>query len=123
MSGNQNFLPSIGLILGLQLVGESFAQLLALSIPGPVIGMAMFVVLLMIFPSLAHFVKGTALGILSYLSLLFVPAGVGVVRHLQTLGTDAMAILIVIVGSTLITLAVTAFAFSLTLRLRGNKDA
>lgn len=123
MSETQNFLPSIGLILGLQLVGESLAQLLGLSIPGPVMGMALFLGLLTIFPSLAGFVKGTALGVLSYLSLLFVPAGVGVVRHLQTLGTDAAAILIVVVASTLITLVVTAFAFSLTLRLRGKKDA
>ena len=101
------------LILALQLAGEVIVRGFGWVVPGPVLGMVFFVILMMAMPKLAEAVKGTALGLLAHLSLLFIPAGVGVVRHIETLGADAWKILIVVILSTLITILVTVFAFSL----------
>ena len=54
----------------------------------------------------------TADGLLKHLSLLFVPAGVGVVQQLDRLGGEGVRLLAVIVLSTAITLAVTALVFA-----------
>ena len=50
----------------------------------------------------------TAGGLLRHLSLLFVPAGVGVMVHATRLETEALPIVIALFGSTLIGIAVTA---------------
>jgi holin-like protein len=57
-------------------------------------------------------------GLLGNLSLLFVPAGVGVIVHLQLLAADWWRLLISIVASTLVTLLVTALVMQGMIRLR-----
>jgi holin-like protein len=53
-----------------------------------------------------------------HLSLLFVPAGVGVVQHLELLLSGAgLRLMAVVVLTTLVTLAVTALVFSALARL------
>ncbi len=88
-------LLSLGLILLCQLVGEAIARGSGIPVPGPVIGMVLCVVLLLardkIGPRLPLELRDgtfeqTGQGILSHLSLLFVPAGVGVVQRLDVLG-------------------------------------
>jgi holin-like protein len=51
--------------------------------------------------------ESTSRGLLSYLSLLFVPAGVGVVRYLDLLAHYWVPIAASIVGSTALTMIVT----------------
>jgi putative effector of murein hydrolase LrgA (UPF0299 family) len=46
--------------------------------------------------------------LLNNLSLLFVPAGVGVMAHVNLLGTDLWPLSVAMVTSTLLTVAVTA---------------
>jgi holin-like protein len=52
--------------------------------------------------------RSTALGLLQHLSLLFVPAGVGVLVHAQRLSDEGVAILVALVVSTLLAIASTA---------------
>ena len=66
--------------------------------------------------------EATSLGLLQHLSLLFVPAGVGIIRHLDRLQAEWLAIGVALVASTLLTLAVTAIVFRLTCRLIGDTD-
>jgi putative effector of murein hydrolase LrgA (UPF0299 family) len=54
----------------------------------------------------------TGRGILSHLSLLFIPAGVGVVQRLDVLAGNALAIASALVISTLLSLVVTGWVFS-----------
>ena len=54
----------------------------------------------------------TAQNLLQHLSLLFVPAGVGGVLHLQRLGDEALAIGVALVLSTLIGLASAALTMA-----------
>ena len=91
-----------------QLVGEVIAVATELPIPGPVIGMALLFAGLCIrrgVPDGLGRVSGT---LLDHLSLLFVPAGVGVLVHLPLLESEFPAIAAALVGSTLIAIVVTA---------------
>jgi putative effector of murein hydrolase LrgA (UPF0299 family) len=104
-----------------QLAGEFLSQRFGLIVPGPVIGMVILLGLLMAFPKLAAAIQPTALGLLSHLSLLFVPAGVGVVGHLDRLGTDGFPILIALAVSTALAISVAALAFVGVSRLTEGK--
>ena len=58
--------------------------------------------------------------LLSHLSLLFVPVGVGVITHLDLLARAALPLLVALVVSTWIGLAVTALVLQ---RLLRDRDA
>jgi putative effector of murein hydrolase LrgA (UPF0299 family) len=94
-----------------QLAGEFLSQHFGLIVPGPVIGMVILLMLLMASPRLAAAVQPTALGLLSHLSLLFVPAGVGIVSHLDQLGADVVPILIALAVSTALAISIGALVF------------
>lgn len=96
-------------LLMCQLLGEVVARLFDLAIPGPVIGMGLLLLILMRCSTVPVDLESTATGVLSHLSLLFIPAGVGVVAHLAILGDEWQAILGSLVGSTVITVWVTGW--------------
>ena len=56
----------------------------------------------------ARGLRETAQNLLQHLSLLFVPAGVGVMLHFQRLADEWLPIVIALFASTFITIAVTA---------------
>ncbi|MDO8885158.1 CidA/LrgA family protein, partial [Pseudotabrizicola sp.] len=95
---------------------------LSLPLPGPVLGMVLMLAALNASPRFAALIRPTAQGILSHLSLLFVPAGVGVVGHFATLGTQTAAILLAVVGSTILAITAGALTFALVARLTGSRD-
>jgi holin-like protein len=118
-------LLSLGLILLCQLVGEAIARGTDIPVPGPVIGLALCVLLLLARDALIRWMpaelrdgtfEATGRGILSHLSLLFIPAGVGVVQRLDVLGSNALAIAVSVVASTALGMAVTAWVFSIVAR-------
>jgi putative effector of murein hydrolase LrgA (UPF0299 family) len=112
------------LILCCQLIGELFVVATALPIPGPVIGMVVLFVGLLAARGIPERLAEVADGLLTHLSLLFVPAGVGVIVHFALIGTDALAISVALVVSTLLTIAVTAGCMLFfTRRERPDRDA
>jgi len=113
---------NIAIILVAQLVGEVLARLLALPIPGPVIGMALLLVSFLASKPLAERILPTSQGILAHLSLLFVPAGVGVMSHVEVLGTSGLALIAALVASTLIALLAGALTFVALARLTGSTE-
>lgn len=104
-------------LLLLQSAGELLARGLSLPFPGPVIGMLLLLLALRV-PAVREPVAACASFLLSHLSLLFVPVGVGVMTHLGLVSQYGGRMLIVIVLSTWIGLAVTV----LTLHLLGKKS-
>jgi holin-like protein len=60
-----------------------------------------------------------ARGLLDNLALLFVPAGVGVVIHLSLVRDEWLPIVAALIGSAVITVAVTALLMSLMAKLTG----
>ncbi|WP_323021580.1 CidA/LrgA family protein [Pararhodobacter sp.] len=114
---------ALALILSCQLAGEVGARFLSLPVPGPVLGMALLWGLMVLLPRVAEAVMPVGEGILRHLSLLFVPAGVGVVGHLDRLGPQALALGAAILISTALAIAAGALAFTLVARLTGSRDA
>ncbi|MBT9507856.1 CidA/LrgA family protein [Rhodoferax sp.] len=112
-----NGLRGLAWLLALQSIGELLARGLALPFPGPVIGMILLLFALR-WPGVREPVAACANFLLSHLSLLFVPVGVGVITHLGLLGQYGGRMLMVVILSTWIGLAVTA----LTLHLLRRKD-
>jgi holin-like protein len=95
-------------LLAAQLAGEIVARGLRLPIPGPVIGMVLVLVALACRASFAVVLEPVAFALLEHLSLLFVPAGVGVMRYGALLQTHGIAIAVAIVVSTALGMATTA---------------
>ena len=100
-------LRGLAWLLGLQSLGELLARGLALPFPGPVVGMVLLLAALQWAP-VREPVAACAEFLLSHLSLLFVPVGVGVMTHLALVSQYGGRMLLVIVLSTWIGLAVTA---------------
>ncbi len=110
-------LAGITLLLCYQLVGEVLVAALGLPLPGPVLGMLLLLVTLVLRRATADLVEAPAEGLLGHLSLLFVPAGVGVMVHGQRLGGEWLPILVALVASTLLTLLAVALTMRLLVRL------
>ena len=110
-------LRSIFVIFFFQLLGEFFKKFFEMRIPGPVIGLILLLVTLIFLKkfkktainNLKADVINTSNYILSYLSLLFVPIGVGVVMHLSYLENNLFRVLIIVFISTILTIGGTAF--------------
>ena len=105
-------IPALATLLVFQLLGEVLVRALAAPVPGPVVGMALLLLALVARPALLTGLKPTAQTLLQHLSLLFVPAGVGVILHLQRLGDEALAIGVALVLSTLVGLASAALTMA-----------
>ena len=103
-------------ILLFQLFGEVIQKFFALVIPGPVIGLIFLLVTLIYLRrvkmkkilNVKKDVMSTATAITSYLSLLFVPIGVGVVMHISYLEKNLYQVLGVVVIGTMLTVGITA---------------
>ena len=103
-------------ILVFQLVGELLAHLLSLPVPGPVIGMVLLLLALELRVPQQEKLRAASGGLLSILSLLFVPAGVGIVQHLPRLAAEWFALALALLVSTAATLAVTGLVAARLLR-------
>jgi holin-like protein len=123
---DDEMIASLSLILLCQLAGEVFVRGLALPMPGPVVGLLLLLVLLLMrdrFKLLARGplqqdgVENASRGLLAHLSLLFVPAGVGVVQKLDLIAEHGIAIIVILAVSVVLTLLVTVATFRLASRL------
>jgi putative effector of murein hydrolase LrgA (UPF0299 family) len=112
-------LTAFATLLACQLAGEAVVRLLAAPIPGPVIGMILLFALMLVRLPFPSSLVDTSEGLLRHLSLLFVPAGVGVIQHLERLGAGGLRLVAVVVLATILTLAVTALVFEGIARLMG----
>jgi putative effector of murein hydrolase LrgA (UPF0299 family) len=109
---------SLAVLLAFQLVGEVAVQLSGVPVPGPVVGMVLLFIALRWRESLPDALRTTAETLLSHLSLLFIPAGVGIIQHGARLADEWLALLAAMVLSTLITVAVTALVMQWVIRLQ-----
>jgi holin-like protein len=105
-------LRGLALLLVFQLTGEVLAHLAGLPIPGPVVGMLLLLLALELRQPLGDAIRPASAGLLAHLSVLFVPAGVGVVQHGRRLLAEWPAVLITLVVSTAATIGVTGWLAS-----------
>jgi len=113
-------LEAIFLIFLCQLAGEVAARILGLPVPGPVIGMVLLFAGLQLrrmlrpdaVPATERPIGVAAAFLLAHLSLLFVPAGVGITSQLPTLAQHGVGLIVALIVSTFLSLVVTALVFS-----------
>lgn len=110
------FVNGFTVLLLFQLIGDAVAHLLRLSISGAVLGMAFLFVSLLLRQRVSKSLELASTGLLSHLSLLFVPAGVGVIAQFSRIANEWLPISIALVLSTLITMAATAAIMQVTKR-------
>jgi holin-like protein len=101
-------LAALTLLLLFQLAGEAIALYFALPVPGPVIGMGLLFAALALRGGASAELRGSAQQLLQHLSLLFVPAGVGVMLHVERIADEWLPIAVALVLSTFAAIAVTA---------------
>lgn len=96
------------ILLAFLLAGDTVVYLFALPLPGPVLGMGLLLGwLVWRNREIPAEVDAAASGILQYLSVLFVPAGVGVILYLERLQREWPAMVGSILFGTLLSIGVT----------------
>jgi holin-like protein len=121
-----NFINGLAILLVYQLVGEIGAHLLQIPIPGPVIGMLLLFLTLWLRGAATAPMKLASEGLLSHLSLLFVPAGVGMMVHFGRIFDEWLPIVLSLLFSTVLTMIATAatmIGVRRLLNMRGRQDA
>jgi putative effector of murein hydrolase LrgA (UPF0299 family) len=114
-------LLAFAVLLVFQCLGEGLVFLFGLPVPGPVAGMLLLLASLVAWPRLHEVVETGANELLRHLSLLFVPAGVGVIAAAAGGKGQWLAIGVAVVVSTLATMAVTGLVLQ-ALSAREKQD-
>jgi holin-like protein len=110
---DRTMLSALTQLLIFQLAGEVLARGLDLPIPGPVLGMVFMFLALAIRGGPDEDLQSTSQTLLQHLSLLFVPAGTGIMVHLHRVADEWLPLTLSLLASTLATLLVTAAAMRL----------
>lgn len=100
-----------------QLLGELLVLVTGMPVPGPVVGMVLLLLALIVFKRTPDSVRLVSEGLLRHLALLYVPAGVGLMVHLEMISQYWLAILVALFVSTFITMLVTVLVFRLVGKL------
>ena len=106
-------------ILLFQGLGEIASRFVLPLIPGPVIGLVLLLAWFRLRRRVAPSVELVANALVQHLGLLFVPAAVGVVMFWPQLRSHAVAVVAALVGSVVLTVAVTA----VVLKVMGKEKA
>ena len=114
-------LQALTLLFLCQLAGEVAVRAAGIAFPGPVLGMGLLFAGLLVAGRTGAGLGAVADTILKNLSLLFVPAAVGVMQQAGLIAANALAIGTALVVSTLLTLVVTVYAFRAVARLQAGE--
>lgn len=114
---------AIAALLLMQLIGTLLVQFTHIPLPGPVVGMLLLFLYLLWSGGVPKSLLRTTRPILENLSLLFVPAGVGILAHWNEVAGQAGKVAIVLVLGAVITLVVTAYTLHWLLKYFSNNQA
>lgn len=109
-------LGALTCLLLLWLLGEAAVASLRLPVPGSVVGMVLLFSVLALRGGVPEPLRVTGNALLHCLMLLLVPATVGLITHVERIGTDWPAILASVVGGAAVTIVVTALTLHLLTR-------
>ncbi|MCP5159481.1 MAG: CidA/LrgA family protein [Gammaproteobacteria bacterium] len=115
-------IAALATLLIFQLIGEIAVQLSGLPVPGPVVGMLLLFLALRWCETLPDALRTTAETLLSHLSLLFIPAGVGIIQYGARLTNEWLALVAAMVLGTLTTVAVTALIMQGVIHLQRRSN-
>ncbi len=96
------------LLLG-AFLGNMISTYSGLPVPGTVFGILLVLIYLVIVKKVPHSLKLVSDGLLKYLALFYVPAGVGLISYLDLLAADWGKILISLLVSSIVTIIAVAW--------------
>jgi holin-like protein len=116
-------IEALTLILLCQLGGEVAVAATGLPLPGPVVGMVILFVGLLARGSVPQALATVGGALLDNLALLFVPAGVGVMVHMELLRQQWLPISLSLLFSTLLAILVTGWVMKRLIRPQAGEGA
>ena len=115
-------LKGIIVLLLFQFIGECISKFFQLLVPGPVIGMVLLLVFLLLKKGSFHSLDNAVALHLRYLPLLFIPAAMGIITQIDIITQEFWAIVIALFVGTLVALVFSAkFMDFLTARTEKNE--
>ena len=108
---------TIALLLSFQLAGLLLVTLFGLPVPGPVMGMVLFLFALMTVNGLLEKTLPVVNLLRPHFALLFVPAGVGIIEHVDRLQAEWLPITASIIGSSILAMVTTVLVTRLVAHL------
>ena len=117
------FLLGITWLLLFQCAGEALVWAAALPVPGPVAGMVLLLTALLARGRAPEAMTVAGDGLAKHLSLLFVPAGVGVMQYAARLEAEWLPIVVALGVSTVLAIAATAVTFQWLVRRSAEPGA
>ena len=113
------------IIIACQILGEAILYLTHLPLSAPVIGIALFVAWLALRARRGRSLEReekAADGLLGWLGLFFVPAGVGLMQHFGAVRENAWPLIATLLLSTAITMGVTALVFAKLMQKKADQE-
>jgi holin-like protein len=104
-----------------QLAGELLVQWLSLPIPGPLIGMLLLFIALLVRGGVPEALSETSSHLLRNLMLLFIPAVTGVMLHFERVGREWLPFLAAGIVGAAFTMTVTALTLRWMIRITGKE--
>lgn len=108
-------------LLGCQAAGDVIRQVSGIPLSGPIIGMILLLAALMVLGGASDEFCRSGQATLGYLSLFFVPPGVGIMKHLPLLRAHLLPILLALIASTALAMASGALVMQSVERLRRRR--
>ncbi|WP_299594042.1 CidA/LrgA family protein [uncultured Microbulbifer sp.] len=114
------WLLGAGLLVAFDLTGRTLTSALSLPVPGPVLGMLLLLLALMLYGRVPRGLAEVAEQLLRYLVLILLPATVGIYFLRDLAINDWIALAVAMVVGTLISFTLTALLLNHLIRRRSN---
>lgn len=116
-----NKLAQFGLILTILLGGQALQSYFQLPVPSTVLGMLLLLLLLVFKIVRLEWVEGVGQVLLDNLSIMFIPAGVGIMKELHIFKGQVLPILGIVAITTILVMLVTGYTVQALSGSKGGK--
>lgn len=116
------YIQQFAIIALFSLIGEGLHALIPLPVPGSIYGMLLLLIALCLKVVKPAFIKETAGSLIEIMPLLFIPAAVGLLDCWESIQGQLMAILVIIVVSTLLVFCVSGHVTQLLMKKKNEEE-
>lgn len=117
------FIIALATLFAFQLAGELLVRISSIPLPGPLAGMLLLLMALVLYKRVPPALVTVSNWLISHLMLLFIPAVAGVMLSLNQLKQEWLPFVVAVVVGTLITQVITALCLSWFLKRRRHHES
>ena len=114
-------LKQLAIILAISLAGEVLSSVLPLPIPASIYGIVILFTLLVSRVLHVDDIRETSSFLITFMSMLFIPAGVGLMTSFPLLAENLLAYVVITAVSTVVVMVVTGRAAQAVIRREGKE--